>query len=90
VSVTRKVGYEKASDFLLPIKEDANIPAINYHLGMIFLRLSEKARAKQYLQVAIGKQPAFPGREEAVLELKKLSQQKGFFINHHGSRPLVI
>jgi len=70
----RKGQYEKARDLLLASEEDVNIPAINYHLGMIFSRLDEKERAKKYLQVALETQSSFSGREEAELELKKLSQ----------------
>ncbi|MBW2637119.1 MAG: tetratricopeptide repeat protein [Deltaproteobacteria bacterium] len=70
----RKGQYEKARDLLLASQEDVSIPAINYHLGMIFSRLDEKERAKKYLQVALETQSAFPGREDAESELKKLSQ----------------
>ena len=71
----RKGEYEKARDLLITSQEDdITIPAVNYHLGMIFSRLDEKELAKKYLQVALETQSAFPGREDAELELKKLSQ----------------
>jgi len=70
----RKGQYEKARDLLLSSQGDINIPAINYHLGMIFSRLDEKERAKQYLQAALETKSAFPGRKDAESELKKLSQ----------------
>jgi tetratricopeptide (TPR) repeat protein len=70
----RKGEYAKARDILLASEEDVSIPAINYHLGMIFSRLDEKERAKKYLQVALETQSVFPGREDAESELKKLSQ----------------
>ena len=71
----RKGEYAKARDLLITSQEDdITIPAVNYHLGMIFSRLDEKELAKKYLQVALETQSAFPGREDAELELKKLSQ----------------
>jgi tetratricopeptide (TPR) repeat protein len=71
-----KGKYEKARDLLLSIDEKArNIPAINYHMGMIYLGLGEKDKAKSYLQSALKDNKDFPGQQKAEKAMEKLLQK---------------
>ena len=71
----RKGDFEMAKGMLLGVEEKAQNGAIfNYHLGMICLRLGEKDKAKQYLNLAINSDQPFPGRTEAETLYSSLSE----------------
>jgi tetratricopeptide (TPR) repeat protein len=68
----RQGYYDKAWRLLLAVEEKIpDIPVINYHMGMIYLSLGEKAKAKKHLQLAVNTQEPFPGREEAMKALAR-------------------
>jgi uncharacterized protein HemY len=52
-----------------PLKEN---PILSYHLGMIYYRLGEKDKAKEYLKVAVDAKEAFIGKTEAQRALNEL------------------
>jgi Tfp pilus assembly protein PilF len=57
-----------------------NRPIIQYHLGMIYLSLGDKVRAKKHLREAVQIDEAYPGeaypgREEAEKTLKEVSSE---------------
>ncbi len=71
----RKGDYDKARGLILSIYESAGrFPAIQYHLGMTYLRLGDKDKAKNHLQLALQGKDQFPGRNEAEKELKAISK----------------
>lgn len=48
-----------------------DMPVIHYHLGMIYLRLGEKERARESLRLALKGPEPFQGRKEAERVLKE-------------------
>jgi tetratricopeptide (TPR) repeat protein len=70
----RQGNYDRAKAFLAPFADQSeNRPVIQYHLGMIYLGLNQKAEAKRHLNLAVKSQEDFPGRKEAELALEELS-----------------
>ena len=71
----RKGEFAKARDLLAAsYGEGTDNPAINYHLGMIFLRLDEPEKGRKYLQLAMESGERFPGYRDAESALRRLSQ----------------
>ena len=71
----RKGEFEKARDLLLRVEEEAKeMPVVTYHLGMVYLKLGEKQKAREYLQTALASEQAFPGKKEAERTLTGLKQ----------------
>ena len=52
-----------------------NVPVINYHLGMIYLKLGEDKEAGRYLQMSVSGKQKFPGRKEAEKALMLLKKE---------------
>lgn len=48
------------------------IPVICYHLGMIYLKLEEKEKARGYLELAVKSKAPFSGKDDAEKALKNL------------------
>jgi tetratricopeptide (TPR) repeat protein len=70
----RQGHLSKARDMLLAVEDKiGNRPTIQYHLGMIYLGLEQKAEAKKHLELSISSKQDFRGREEAERLLKQLS-----------------
>jgi predicted Zn-dependent protease len=70
----RQGRLAKARDLLLSMEDKiGNRPVIQYHLGMIYLGLEQKAEAKAHLELAIRSKQDFPGRTEAERVLNDLS-----------------
>jgi tetratricopeptide (TPR) repeat protein len=67
--------FSKARDLILTIpKEKRNTGVINYHLGMIYLKLNEQAKAQFYLQRALSVKEDFPGKAAGVRALKNIEK----------------
>ncbi|MBU4186444.1 MAG: tetratricopeptide repeat protein [Proteobacteria bacterium] len=67
----RKGDLEKARDLLLGVEEKlGDRPTVSYHMGMIYLGLGEKGRAKEYLQMALKSKEGFPNRKDAERAVK--------------------
>jgi predicted Zn-dependent protease len=65
--------FKEARNFILRLeKEERDIPEINFHLGMIYLKLGEKIKAREYLKMAINSKGLFIGREKAKKALMSL------------------
>lgn len=60
-------NYEKAGG-LLPFLEEkaARIPDMSYRLGMIYLKLGEKMKAREHLWSALNSRQFFYGKEDAI------------------------
>ncbi len=70
----RQGEFKKARDLMAGMEEKSkNIPVINYHLGMIYLRLDRKALARKYLSRALKGKDRYPGRKEAEKAYKQLT-----------------
>jgi len=50
-----------------------SVPVISFHLGMIYHNLGEDDKAREYLELALDSEEAFPGRAEAEKILKELT-----------------
>ena len=69
----RKEDFNKARALLLGVAEKAkDMPVFFYHLGMTYLRLGEKDKAKKYLHLATKSKKPFPGKTEAQKTLEEL------------------
>ena len=67
----RQGEYEKARELLSRVEGKAgDNPAMSYHLGMIYLKLGEKAKARKNLQQALNSKEPFHHREEAKKALR--------------------
>jgi tetratricopeptide (TPR) repeat protein len=70
----RKGEYKKALSLLEGIDEKArSMPVVQYHMGMMYLREGQKARAKEMLTLALEDKTPFPGRAEADRTLRELT-----------------
>lgn len=69
----RKGNFLRARDLLLPVARAGGAgPLSNYHLGMIYGKLGDKAAAQKYLGLALKGKTSFPWRAEAEKALKGL------------------
>lgn len=67
----RKGEFARALDLLMAVQDKGKeIPEYNYHLGMIYLAMGEKDKAKDYLRTAVESEGYFPGKETAVKVLE--------------------
>ena len=71
----RQGRYEKAKDALLKAQElNKDYGVSQYHLGMVYYKLGDKALARQYLQKAVDSKTEFKGLTEAKEILKNLEK----------------
>lgn len=65
--IAYKLGdYDKAKQILTRVVEFGNMsPIMQYHLGMTYFKLNDKAKSAEYLQKAIADKHNFDGVEEA-------------------------
>ena len=69
----RKGNFEEARDAMSDIGDKAKeISVLSYHFGMIYYKLGEKEKARDYLDSAVKSKEPFPGREKAEEVLKGL------------------
>lgn len=66
--------YEKAKQILLKVHTlKPDIAASNYHLGMVYFKLGDKSRAKEFFQKAVDSKVNFNGLSEAKGLLRTLA-----------------
>jgi tetratricopeptide (TPR) repeat protein len=69
----RQGNYEKAAEILAGLVERApNVQVFRYHLGMAYLKLGDKAAAREQLLKATEGEASYEGVEEARQALKSL------------------
>ena len=69
----RKGDYDKAAEILKGVVEKApQVPVFQYHLGMAYLNLGDKAAASEHLTRATDGEFSYEGIEEARAALKGL------------------
>jgi len=69
----RKGEFEKARNLLVAAEDTAReAPIIQYHRGMMHLKLGEKEKARAYLSAALNSKADFDGRNEAEKALGEL------------------
>ncbi len=69
----RKGDYDKAAEILKGVVEKApQVPVFQYHLGMTYFKLGDKAAASEHLTRATDTETAYEGIDEARATLKML------------------
>jgi len=69
----RKGDYTRAAEILKAVVEQSpDVPVFQYHLGMTYLKLGDKAAASEHLTRATDGDFAYEGIEEARAALKSL------------------
>jgi len=69
----RKGDYDKAAEILKGVVEKApQVPVFQYHLGMTYFKLGDKAAASEHLTRATDTEAAYEGIDEARATLKML------------------
>jgi tetratricopeptide (TPR) repeat protein len=69
----RKGDYDKAAEILKGVVEQSpEVPVFQYHLGMAYLKLGDKAAASEHLTRATDGEFSYEGIEEARAALKDL------------------
>jgi tetratricopeptide (TPR) repeat protein len=69
----RKGDYDKAAGILKGVVEQSpEVPVFQYHLGMAYLKLGDKAAASEHLTRATDGEFSYEGIEEARAALKDL------------------
>lgn len=65
--------YDEAKEALLKVVElDAQSPVSSYHLGMVYFKLNDNVKAREWLQKAVDKNVEFDGLNEAKEVLAKI------------------
>jgi tetratricopeptide (TPR) repeat protein len=66
-------NYDKAKQIMLKVLElDPASPISNYHMGMIYSKLNDNAKAAEHLQKAVDSKGGFDGLDAAKEALKKI------------------
>ena len=69
-----KGNYKQALPLLqMALKSLPDEPAVNFHLGMVLYKVGRYPEARNSLQEAVENKADFPGRDEALEVLNKLS-----------------
>ncbi len=69
-----KLGQiEKSRSLLENASSKADVPVVNYHLGMLYHADKNAVKARQYLTKATATEATYPGKNEATLALASLA-----------------